>query len=88
MTEEKENNDLLLMKMLALENNIVTALIRITSIENILIEKQITTKAGYNEVVTEVTKKVAEAMKDFGSVLDDVKQEIKDVKLEENKEEK
>jgi len=72
---EEQNNDLLLMKMAALESNIITTLIRLTAVETVLIKNDLTTKEKYSELVANITKDVAEAMMEAGSVLDDIKQE-------------
>ncbi|HUU88452.1 MAG TPA: hypothetical protein VMX17_11970 [Candidatus Glassbacteria bacterium] len=72
---EKQNNDILLMKMVALESNIVTVLIRLTAIETVLIKNELTTKEKYNELIKNIAEDVAKAMEEAGSVLDDIKQE-------------
>lgn len=75
MANEEKNDDLLLMKMVALESNIVTVLIRLTAVETVLIKNDLTTKEKYSELVANISKDVAEAMQEAGSVLDDAKRE-------------
>ena len=83
MVKKEQNNDIFLMKMAALESNIITALIRLTAVETVLIKNNLTTKEKYSELIKNISKEVAEAMKEAGSVLDDIKQEKTEAKNEQ-----
>jgi len=73
--EVKETNleNVFLLKLIALEQNIVTVLIRLTAIESTLINKGVMDKEEYNFTIKGVTDEVLKSMEKFGSVLDDVK---------------